>query len=99
MTLSKVTVDKIERLLNNSLFSTKMLTNLINDLLDMAKFEQGKFTLNESYFSLPMLVHKSLNVIKYFADEKKIKLLVIIDQKSEKIQVDISDPDSLDTLN
>ena len=57
-------------LLNNSLFSTKMLTNLINDLLDMAKFEQGKFTLNESYFSLPVLVHKALDVIKYFADEK-----------------------------
>jgi signal transduction histidine kinase len=55
-----------------------MLTNLINDLLDMAKFEQGKFTLNETYFSLPVLVTKSLNVIKYFADEKNIKLKLII---------------------
>lgn len=55
-----------------------MLTNLINDLLDMAKFEQGKFTLNETYFSLPLLVCKSFNVIKYFADERNIKLKLII---------------------
>ena len=55
-----------------------MLNNLINDLLDMAKFENGKFILNEKYFNLPVLVTKALNVIKYFADEKDIKLIIII---------------------
>jgi signal transduction histidine kinase len=64
-----------------------MLNNLINDLLDMAKFENGKFIFNEKYFSLPMLVSKALNVIKYFADEKEIKLIIIIvaEKKQHKI--------------
>jgi signal transduction histidine kinase len=46
-----------------------------------------------------MLVHKSLNVIKYFADEKKIKLKIVIEQKSEFIEVDISDSESLVKIN
>ena len=55
-----------------------MLNNLINDLLDLAKFENGKFIFNESYFSLPILVTKAMSVIKYFADEKDIKLILVI---------------------
>jgi len=29
-----------------------MIENLINDLLDLAKIENNKFTLNEEYFDL-----------------------------------------------
>ena len=78
-------------MLNNSLFSTQMLNNLINDLLDMAKFEQGKFIFQEHYFSLPHLVIKALNMIKYFADEKEILLIMLINSKKQQKRIVIGD--------
>ena len=32
--------------------SSNMLENLINDLLDLAKIENNKFSLNQDYFDL-----------------------------------------------
>ena len=42
----------IEGILQSSLFSSKMLLNLVNDLLDLAKMEQNTFAFNEEYFDL-----------------------------------------------
>jgi len=42
----------IDKLLRNSLFSSRMIINLVNDLLDMAKIENLTFNLNFSYFNL-----------------------------------------------
>ena len=41
-----------EKLLENVAFSSVMLTNLINDLLDLAKMERQTFTFEEQYFDL-----------------------------------------------
>ena len=41
-----------ESLLKNSLFSSTMLLNLINDLLDLAKIENQAFNLNTTDFNL-----------------------------------------------
>jgi signal transduction histidine kinase len=38
--------------LKNSLFSSTMLLNLINDLLDLAKIENQAFNLNTTDFNL-----------------------------------------------
>jgi signal transduction histidine kinase len=93
---NKVLVDrdvlqKIDKMLNNSLYSTQMLNNLINDLLDMAKFEQGKFIFSEHFFNLPNLVIKALNIIKYFADEREILLILLVNSKKKQMRIVIGD--------
>jgi signal transduction histidine kinase len=45
-------MEEIEMLLQNSMFSAKQITTLINDLLDLAKLEKGQFTFNNEYFDL-----------------------------------------------
>ena len=44
--------NEIEALLKNSVFSSTMLLNLINDLLDLAKIENSTFKLNWKFFDL-----------------------------------------------
>ena len=68
-----------------------MLNNLINDLLDMAKFEQGKFIFSEHFFNLPNLVIKALNIIKYFADEREILLILLVNSKKKQMRIVIGD--------
>jgi signal transduction histidine kinase len=46
----------VEQLVQNSIFSAFMSTNLINDLLDMAKLENSAFTLNIEKFNLIEIV-------------------------------------------
>ena len=41
-----------------SITSSYTLTNLINDLLDLAKLEQATFQLNEEYFNLFEVVNE-----------------------------------------
>lgn len=43
-------------MLKNSLFSSSMLLNLINDLLDLAKIEKGQFNLNTTNFNLHEII-------------------------------------------
>lgn len=43
---------EIEKLLHNSVYSAQQITNLINDLLDLAKLEKGQFTFNNEFFNL-----------------------------------------------
>ena len=42
----------MEKFLQNAVFSGKMLGNLINDMLDLAKFESGTFKFHNEYFDL-----------------------------------------------
>lgn len=50
----------IEDLLKCQLHSSKLVENLINDLLDLAKMENGKFKLNEGQMDLIQCIHQSL---------------------------------------
>jgi len=52
--LTKEEINYCESTLKNSLFSSIMLMNLINDLLDLAKLENNAigFKLNETWFNL-----------------------------------------------
>jgi len=36
----------------NSIFSAFMITNLVNDLLDLAKLDRQTFQLNDEYFNI-----------------------------------------------
>ena len=56
------------KFLQNAQFSSRMLTNLINDLLDLAKFETSTFKFNESYFNLIELVEQAFSQVKFSAN-------------------------------
>ena len=55
--------NEVEALLKNSVFSSTMLLNLINDLLDLAKIENSQFKLNWTYFDLFEVVEKSVETL------------------------------------
>lgn len=44
-----------------------MLTNLINDLLDLAKINTLNFRFNNDFFDLSNLIQQSLETVKYMA--------------------------------
>jgi signal transduction histidine kinase/ActR/RegA family two-component response regulator len=60
--------------------SAKSLLTLINDILDFSKIEAGKLDLDSLDFDLKELVDEVIDVVEYFADKKKIDLVLDIDQ-------------------
>lgn len=46
-----------EDILNKQMFSQRMVENLINDLLDLAKLENSSFVLDKSYFNLTEIIY------------------------------------------
>lgn len=67
---------KIDEILRRSTQKSKMITNLINDMLDLAKFENSQFKINEDFFNLIEVITEAFNMIAYTAEEKNIKLLL-----------------------
>ena len=53
-------LEEIEMLLQNSIFSAKQITGLINDLLDLAKLEKGHFAFNNEYFNLIEIIKQGI---------------------------------------
>ena len=49
-----------------------MLTNLINDLLDLSKIDSLNFRLNEEYFDLVEIVEMAFKTVKYSSNKKNI---------------------------
>ena len=70
---------KIDEILRRSTQKSKMITNLINDLLDLAKFENSVFKVDEDVFNLIDVITEAFNMIAYSAEEKNIKLLLEFD--------------------
>ena len=65
---------KCESMLKNTLFSSSMLLNLINDLLDLAKIEKGQFNLNNTNFNLHEVIQKAIDTLSYLSKQKNIKM-------------------------
>ena len=59
---------KAEQLLENAVFSSKMLNTLINDLLDLAKLESNNFTFHEEYFDLLKVVENAFNQVRFLSN-------------------------------
>jgi signal transduction histidine kinase len=53
-----------------------MLTNLINDLLDLSKIDSLNFKLNEDFFNLIEIVNMAFKTVKYSSDKKKINFKI-----------------------
>ena len=45
-----------------------MLENLINDLIDLAKIENNKFSLNLDYYNLATTIHETLEILLFQAN-------------------------------
>jgi signal transduction histidine kinase len=56
-----------------------MLTNLINDLLDLSKIDSLNFRLNEEYFDLVEIVEMAFKTVKYSSNKKNIQLSLDFD--------------------
>ena len=77
-----------EEYLNDVLESSRHLLSLINDILDLAKVEAGKFELQPTGVNLKMLLENSLVMIKEKAMKHGIRLSTHIDGIPETISAD-----------
>ncbi|NOZ60156.1 MAG: response regulator [Calditrichaeota bacterium] len=60
------------------------LLKLINNILDLARSDSGKLTLEEHYFSLENLLERILKSIRPLCGRKNLKLIVKHDQRTPK---------------
>lgn len=70
----------LDSYIKNSIFSSLMITNLINELLDQAKLEKSTFELDNEYFNLFEVIIHAFQILKFQAETKNIKLMLQIDQ-------------------
>ncbi len=69
--------DKHKKYINNILVSGKHLLQLINNILDVAKIEAGKFNLDYSIFSVKEVFDEVNTVLKSLFDQKMLTLSII----------------------
>ena len=67
-------MDKIDLCLKKAGAASKHLLNVINDILDISKIEEGKLELAEVEFAFEKMVNNVITVVKVKADEKAIQL-------------------------
>jgi|APSaa5957512535_1039671.scaffolds.fasta_scaffold87332_2 hypothetical protein len=70
---------KIDEILRRTKQKCKVISNLICDLLDLAKFENSVFKINDDYFNLFEVITEAFNIVAYSAEEKNIKLFLEFD--------------------
>jgi len=66
-------------MLNRQIFGQRMLENLVNDLLDLAKLENNAFTLNPEYFNLSQTIYEAFEILLFSANKAKVQLSAEID--------------------
>jgi PAS domain S-box-containing protein len=60
--------------------SSQSLLGVVNDVLDLSKIESGKFSILRKEINLKDLLQSVTNLLRFKADEKLIKLDLVIDQ-------------------
>ena len=70
------------------LVSGQHLLDMINDILDMAKIESGKMTINTKPIDPVEPVDAAIRMIRRKADEKSIKLELLYDEDVREIEAD-----------
>jgi len=86
-TFGKVT-EKQARYANNILTSGKHLLQLINNILDIAKIEAGKMTLDYSTFSALNIINEVMSIINPLADKKGVHLEVRLNEDLPQLTAD-----------
>lgn len=65
---------KIEEFLGKTVHSSTMCNNLINDLMDHAKIEQGTFKFYEGYFDLIEVINTAFDILDHDIKKRGLKL-------------------------
>jgi PAS domain S-box-containing protein len=60
--------------------AAEVLLNVLNDILDISRIEANKLELNPSRFNLDELLHKSMDLFSYRAEEKGIRIFCTKDE-------------------
>jgi two-component system, sensor histidine kinase RpfC len=68
-----------QKLCNALSKSARLLLQLVNDVLDIAKIESGKAEIKKAGFNLHVLLHDTLDIFSHQAEEKKIETELLID--------------------
>ena len=72
---------KSEEMLQMQVYSSNMSENLINDLLDLAKLENGKFTFHSEPFNLLQTIKAAFHIVGDIATQRGISLSAVIDSQ------------------
>jgi signal transduction histidine kinase len=71
--------DKQQRYVDNIGKSGRVLLEMINDILDLAKMESGKMDVRLTEFSIESVVHAQCDLVRALSEEKNIDLVVQVE--------------------
>ncbi len=80
--------DRQRRYITNIRSSGKHLLEIVNNILDFAKLEAGKYDLQYEQFYLEELLQEVVNTIKPLADKKSINIYVYVHPEIEELVAD-----------
>jgi NtrC-family two-component system sensor histidine kinase KinB len=80
--------DKEQRLLSAAHEEQQRLKALVNDLLELSKIEAGKIDMEFEHTPVPILLEKSVAVLKAQADEKHIELSFEVEKELPHAKAD-----------
>ena len=72
--------EKQKRFASNIRKSGRLLLDLINDILDLAKLEAGKMEVNPSEFQIDHLVHQMCEMVRPLAESKNIHMGLSVEE-------------------
>lgn len=84
----QVDPQKVKRFCNNILISGRMLLDIINDLLDLAKIEAGKMTVHRTTFPLTDICEAVIDFTKPMVDKKGLDVAASISDDLPVMQSD-----------
>ena len=70
----------MKTLIKNAVFSSKMMANLINDILDLAKIDSCSFKFTNQYFNLVETVQQCFTIVQFQANQRNVNLKVVLDK-------------------
>ncbi|MDQ9172326.1 ATP-binding protein [Oxalobacteraceae bacterium R-40] len=73
-----------QKLCNALSKSARVLLQLVNDVLDIAKIESGKAEIKKAGFNLHALLRDTLDIFSHQAEEKKLETELLIDPQTNR---------------
>ena len=84
--------------LNRILINSKLLLNIINNVLDISKIDSGLFDLEETVFDINEVIKHCQYLILPFAEEKRVKLSFHVETSELQGKYLIGDPTKINQI-